>query len=518
MSYQIEQKIGRNIYVYEVTGYWDKEKKQSRQKRKYLGKKDLETGKIVNKSEQTTVKMVCDFGCAFLVHEVIKHSGIKETIESVFSSFSSMIIKLIVFDVIESEPLYLFQKWHEGIYGYKKSKCSSQDMSDFTLKLSKMEYQRELFIQRWVKHQKDDRGIFFDITSFSSYSNLIDIVEWGYNRDGEKLPQVNFGILLGFPSNLPLLYSVHQSSISDVTTLKNISAKLDALNLKNITLVLDRGFYSQANIVEMHNSFENFIIPMPFSTKISLEILEICKNISSSKNIFFHNKKAIFYYKHKFYIQEKEVYSHLFFDEERRSRELSKFMAKIAEIEEDLNKIDFKLVDDANSYLKEKYKNDHKYFTVYPLKNSIECSRNHENMATIIDRMGKMILLTKQDMDKEKVLDLYKDRESVEHCFDILKNEMNHSRLRVKSRQAMEGRLFLVFLGIIVRKYIANIMKEKNLYKKMTYKEMLMELRKIKSIRMVNNKTHLTEISKKQKLILKAFNVKIPAGQTTALN
>ena len=42
MSYIVEQKNKRNnrVYVYEVFGYWDKEKQQSRQKRKYLGVKD----------------------------------------------------------------------------------------------------------------------------------------------------------------------------------------------------------------------------------------------------------------------------------------------------------------------------------------------------------------------------------------------------------------------------------------------------------------------------------------------
>jgi len=517
MSYQIEQKIGTSTYVYQVESYWDKEKKQARQKRKYLGKKDPDSGKIINKSEQQAIKMVYDFGSAYLVQEVIKHCGIRENIESIFASHSSLIIKLIIFDVIESEPLYLFQSWHEGVYGIKQAKTSSQYISDFTVKVGEMEYQRELFIQKWVKYQKDDQGIFFDITSFSSYSNMIDIVEWGYNRDGENLPQVNFGILLGFPSNLPLLYSVHQGSISDVTTLKNISAKLESLNLKKITLVLDRGFYSKENILEMHNSFENFIIPMPFSTKVSLELLEVCKNITSPKNLFYHNKKAIFYYKHKFEIKGKEVYSHLFFDEERRSRELSKFMSRISEIEDDLQKIEFKTIEEANIYLKENYRNEARYFTTYPLKDTIKCCRDNENMTQTIDRMGKMILLTKQDMDKEKVLNLYKDRESVEHCFDILKNEMNHNRLRVKSRKAMEGRLFLVFMGIIVRKYIANVMKEKNLYKKMTYKEMLLELRKLKSIKLVNNKTHLSEISRKQKMILKAFGVKIPILESPAL-
>ena len=36
MSYTIEQKIGNHTYLYEVESYWDPEKKQPRQRRKYL--------------------------------------------------------------------------------------------------------------------------------------------------------------------------------------------------------------------------------------------------------------------------------------------------------------------------------------------------------------------------------------------------------------------------------------------------------------------------------------------------
>jgi len=46
MSYQVKQKIRGKIYVYEAEGVWDKEKKQARQKRKYLGVLNEKTGEI----------------------------------------------------------------------------------------------------------------------------------------------------------------------------------------------------------------------------------------------------------------------------------------------------------------------------------------------------------------------------------------------------------------------------------------------------------------------------------------
>ena len=45
--YQTDKKTGIK-YAYESTSYWDKEKKQPRSKRKYLGKVDPETGEIIS--------------------------------------------------------------------------------------------------------------------------------------------------------------------------------------------------------------------------------------------------------------------------------------------------------------------------------------------------------------------------------------------------------------------------------------------------------------------------------------
>ena len=52
--YIIKQKIGNHIYAYEAESYYDKEKKQPRQRRKYLGRVDLLTGRIVETSRTKT--------------------------------------------------------------------------------------------------------------------------------------------------------------------------------------------------------------------------------------------------------------------------------------------------------------------------------------------------------------------------------------------------------------------------------------------------------------------------------
>jgi transposase len=46
----------------------------------------------------------------------------------------------------------------------------------------------------------ENETLLFDITSLSSASRNIDWLEWGYNRDGLDLPQVNLGLVLSLHS------------------------------------------------------------------------------------------------------------------------------------------------------------------------------------------------------------------------------------------------------------------------------------------------------------------------------
>ena len=69
MSYVVHQKIRGHIYAYKVTGEWVPSKKNSKQRRKYLGKVD-ENGNIIPKVHCTMpvrIDGAYDFGDVFLV-------------------------------------------------------------------------------------------------------------------------------------------------------------------------------------------------------------------------------------------------------------------------------------------------------------------------------------------------------------------------------------------------------------------------------------------------------------------
>ena len=63
----VKQKIGKNIYAYEAVSYYDKKKKQPRQKRNYLGRVNPETNEIV-RTDRMSANMPKSARCFGLVH------------------------------------------------------------------------------------------------------------------------------------------------------------------------------------------------------------------------------------------------------------------------------------------------------------------------------------------------------------------------------------------------------------------------------------------------------------------
>ncbi|CEJ07921.1 Hypothetical protein DEACI_2393 [Acididesulfobacillus acetoxydans] len=73
----------------------------------------------------------------------------------------------------------------------------------------------------------------------------------------------------------------------------------------------------------------------------------------------------------------------------------------------------------------------------------------------------------------------------------------------------MQNKIFIGFIALILAAHIHKVMLEKDLYKKMTMKKLLITLSKLR-IQVVNGTRILFPLTKNQSTIYKAFNVKEP--------
>ena len=87
MSYQIEQKNGDKVYVYEATYHWDSEKKRSQQTCVYLGVKDPKTGEVLTPRKDKWKKCESNVrGVMYAVEECSTANHLRETLDHAFGT------------------------------------------------------------------------------------------------------------------------------------------------------------------------------------------------------------------------------------------------------------------------------------------------------------------------------------------------------------------------------------------------------------------------------------------------
>jgi transposase len=506
MSFRVEQQIKDKTYVYEVTSYWDKDKKQPRQKRVLLGRKDPVTGKIIpSKSiaSNSSLKAVLDYGSYYFLQTISDKVGLTEIIEQEFPDIWKEILTISMYEISERKPLYLSEQWTEYTQTIDGTKLNSQDISNILQSIGRDAGKRISFFKSWTRLRSEKEYLLYDITSISSYSKLNELLEFGYNRDGENLPQINLGMLFGQSSLLPVFYNTYPGSIKDVSTLENIIEYTKHFNAKKIRFVMDKGFYSKKNVNKMLENKAIFTVSVPFTANLAKELVDSVRgSICSVKNSIMVNDnilygqviavsdeykkklKAFVYYNDKQFLQAKE--------------QLLKNILTVEKLVKEGKKL---------STQEEGFK---KYLQIKEKGKSIQIRRNEKMIEESLKYKGYIVILSNGFSNTEEVMKLYRSKDYIEKAFDNLKNELDQKRIRVHSEVAMNGRLFTAFISLILYSWIDKRMKEKKLYKYYTVDEVISEFKKIRIVKLGSNKTLLTEVTKKQRDLFKAFGIPIP--------
>ena len=333
MAYLVEKKAGNSVYVYEVTSYWDPQKKQARQKRTYLGKKDPATGEV-RRPRSHLPRHAKDYGNVYLLHQIARQLGLTAILQRVFPDHANTLLALVAFEISEAAPLYLFAPWAEQTYLEQVRPLTSGELTTFTQQLGQMDGAQEEFFCRWAKRRSPVQTIVFDITSLSSYATLVNEVEWGYNRDHEHLPQLNLGIVYAEEEHLPLYYQLYPGSICDVSTLPNIVEYLRALGLMPNLFVMDRGFYSAANLTTMAQHALHFLIPLPRRVTLFSDLLiQHHQMLTALPTSFLFQDTVLCHVQAPTRLNKVSMQAHLYFDPAQHQQQSLRFLRQLWEAE-----------------------------------------------------------------------------------------------------------------------------------------------------------------------------------------
>ncbi len=499
------------IYVYQNVSTWNKQTKRPNTERTCIGKRDPITNEIIyNKryleahnmlvTKKDTAPSVLQCGVSILFDKISVDTGLRIILKECFPNNWQKILTLSYYFNSENKAVHHIDTWSTLVKTPYGKKLSSQRVSELCKTLTQEEQSR--FFSAWMKYNLDDEYRALDITSVSSYSALNEMVKYGYNRDGEKLPQINMLMITGNTSKIPCYYEILPGSIRDVNTLNKVMADLDWMERKHLHLVLDKGFYSAKNIDMLYKHHHKFIVGMTFVStfandcvkKVQSSIMNVENYISIQGNDLYASSFLEKWNGHRMYI-------HVYYDSAKADGEYREFSRKIQDLKVEL---------ETNKEIKSHLKDYEKYFDIKetPVRGrkviiNIEAVEEFRNK-----RAGYFVLASNDEKDSTKALDVYRKKDIVEKSFDNLKSSLESKRMRTHSKETMEGRFFLQFIALILMMAIQNKMQEQKLFKRFSYPTLIGELKTLSSITYPKKrKITYTELTKGTKDIFKAFGI-----------
>ena len=398
--------------------------------------------------------------------------------------------------------MYYLPDWQEESLSFSQETLNGSSLSRLFSSIDgKM---RLTFFNDWMKKKHTGEFLAYDVTSISSYSKGIESLEWGYNRDKEKLPQLNMGMYYGEDSLLPLYYRIYPGSIPDKAHLRYMAEDTGVISSKKTKFVMDRGFYSAENLRYLTEKGCRFVIALPGSLKYVKELIE--KQGKELINRSEYKLGADLPYGKAFELAELgfRMRVHLYYDPLKAANDSAALFRDIEKMEKELSEMeqapDRKLHYD-------------KYFfiNVSSKDGSMSFRRNAAAIDKALAQCG-FFAIAETDFRKTtaEILQIYRRRDVIEKSYDNLKNELDMKRLHIHTEAAAEGKTFVTFIALILRsqllKELSPLMSEEGL----TLRKVLVELDKAKLIvsadalsgsRLLNPPTRL------QKDILYALNL-----------
>ncbi len=452
-------------------------------------------------------------GSCVVIRKVMEEYDLRPMLAKRFGKEAGLISDLAAYLIVEEEnagqyyPDFAFSHplFTDGMTIYSDSKISR-------LLNSITKDQCIGFLDDWNRNRDHRNRIYvsYDSTNKNCDAGDVEIVEFGKAKDDKGLPVFNLAIAMDKTNRVPLFYEEYPGSITDVSQFTFMVDKVLEYGYKKLGFILDRGYFSKANIQYIDANNYTFII-----------MCKGCKTLVSSMVL---EKRGTFETKRDAAIRAYKVYGittaarlyeddaadrwfHIYYNPSKQSAEREQLEQKIERYRQFL---------DAHIGKDEKFgKTYQEYFHLFYDKKGIFIGA--EERTDVIERelqlCGYFCIITSEKMTAAQALVQYKGRDISEKLFRSDKTFIGSKSERVQSSQSVSSKIFIEFIALIIRNRMYNLLKEQMLrmesrQKFMTVPAAIRELEKIEMVRR-NGKCYKLDhaVTKTQKIILSSFGL-----------
>ncbi len=126
---------------------------------------------------------------------------------------------------------------------------------------------------------------------------------------------------------------------------------------------------------------------------------------------------------------------------------------------------------------------------------------------------GVFGIVSDLDVESRVVFEQYKEREEIEQAFDFMKNDLEADKTYLGRDEAVRGYFVVAFLAMRLYFKILKRLRERGLVGKISVREVLYALSKMRMIVEANGREYLCALPKKTEQILDVFSDLMPMAQ-----
>ena len=461
------RRFGSRYYLYKIKSI-RKNGKVKKLTLGYLGK-ITEQGLIKSKVEQTVEKItggnitVKEYGATYFLVE--SNNDLIELLKKYFPGSWREIFVFALFRLIRNSPIKNLDFFNATSF---ISNTIEADMTDKVIGqlLRRLGAERATITGFLSNFISGSGYLAVDLTHVFSLSENIVSSMTGYNSKKDYAPQVNLLYLFSLTRKTPVYFRTLIGSISSVSSL---TLSIKESGAKDVVLVGDKGFYSEANVADLEKQDVHYILPLKRDSSLIDYGVVRSGDMRKFNGHFVFEKRPIHYYSYG--LGKRKIF--LFIDERLKTEEMKDAIQRTND--------------------KEKSKEDQ--------------DKSKEQFYDMNHRMGTIAVITDlQTDDGDEVYSFLKQRVNIEQLYDTFKNTLEADRSYMRDDYQLEGWMFINFIAILLYYKLYNLLVDKDALSKYSIKDVLLHLERIQKLR-ISDKWITAEIPKKTRTLLEKLKV-----------
>ncbi len=466
------------------------------------------------------------YGDIWLLEQIAEKTGIKKDLLSVFDGNVEMVndvLTLAMFPYLTGFTYNRVARWQKIAKSPSKRELTPSAITLLSQSISE-EHRMKLLRLRSARLRKHELCA-VDSTSRSAYGHSLTDIRWGKNKESLPLEQTVEVVVYTLESHMPVYYRTFPGNMQDSRSLETILADLDYAGFEDVILVTDRGYEKIRNLEAYILKGQAMIMCTKVQQRIVNEKIIGYGDFSSRPEGMTIDKDSKLYYQ-QFAIDypvegsggatkhSEKLRLNIYFDSVRRSEELIRLEIDITDQREGLERL---LIEGQPLEDDQSLKRHYGYFKL-DYDAGARILRSFELNEKKVERAKRAsgffsIMTHKLDMGAMETYRTYKLRDEQEKAFQQMKGQMVANRQRNWSEEGKTGRLFILFISMILGSLVRHTWRTTKLYDLFSSSlDVLDEMRSIRCVEHKGRAKFITPFVGKQLDICEAFGFAVPKG------